>query len=133
MENNHPVLREIIDLFVEPSRKARYIYLWEKPKRRSQLLDELLHDAGDLRHDRRQELDPPLSDPDQLLALMRKKGAGTTCHAFGSSEFDGQETDLRTALAKVAGRMCEVVLYSRAAKVAFVEEHDGHQFILSVK
>jgi hypothetical protein len=133
MENNHPVLREIIDLFVEPARKARYVYLWEKPKRRAQLLAELLHDARDLRRDRRQELDPPLADPDQLMALMRKKGAGKTCHAFGWSKFDGQETDLRAALAEVAGRTCEVVLYSREAQVAFVEEHDGRQFILSVK
>ncbi|MDQ1816609.1 hypothetical protein RBA41_25235 [Massilia sp. CCM 9210] len=64
---------------------------------------------------------------------MRKKGAGQTCHAFACPEFAGQETGLRAALAEVAGRMREVVLYSREAQAAFVEEHDGHQFILSVK
>lgn len=133
MENSHLVLREIIELFVEPSRKARYLYLWEKPKRRAQLLDELLHDAGDLRADRSRALDPPLSDPDQLLALMRKYGAGKTCHVFGWSDVDGEQADLRAALAEVAGRMREVIVYVRDAQLAFVEEHDGHQFILSLK
>ncbi|NHZ93738.1 hypothetical protein F2P45_32775 [Massilia sp. CCM 8733] len=133
MENNHPVLREIIELFVEPSRKARYLYFWEKSKRRAQLLDELLHDARDLRADRSRELVPTLSDPDQLLALMRKQGAGKTCYVFGRSTFDGEQADLRAALADVAGRMREVIVFARDTQLAFVEEHDGRQFILSMK
>lgn len=133
MENNHPVLREIIALFVEPSRKARYLYFWEKSKRRTQLLDELLHDASDLRADRTRELVPTLSDPDQLLALMRKQGAGKTCYVFGRSRFDGEQADLRAALAEVAGRMREVIVFSRDAQLAFVEEHDGRQFILTTR
>lgn len=133
MDNHHPVLREIIELFVEPSRKARYLYLWEKLKRRPQLLDELLHDARDLRADRSRALDPTLSDPDQVLALMRQHGAGKSCHVFGRSSFDGEHADLRAALAEAVGRMREVIVYAREARVAFVEEHDGRQFILSMK
>ena len=56
-------LREIIDLFVDPSFKKRMIYLWEKPKRRAQLLDELLHCAGYFREACSIHLDPPLEDP----------------------------------------------------------------------
>ena len=128
MEASHLVLREFIDLFVAPASMERCVYLWEKPKRRSQLLEELLHDARCLRRDRRQGIDSSLSEPEQLLALLRKKGAGQTCFVYGRSDFDEHEVDLRTAL---AGRLSEVLLYCREARVAFVEEHDGKRFIFS--
>jgi hypothetical protein len=134
MEAPDSVLREIIDLFVQPAHVERLLFFLEKPKRRSQLYEELLHDASKLRRDRQQALVPPLSDPDQLLALLRKKGAGQACFVFGSHhEPDGQQADFRTALASVAGQMSEVILYCPQAQVAFVEEHDGQQFILSTK
>ena len=130
MQSSHQVLREFIDLFVEPDSMERCVYLWEKPRRRPQLLEELLHDASSLRRDRRQEVEPALSQPEQVLALLRKKGAGTTCFVYGRSDFDEQEVDLRTAL---AGRLSEVLLCCRDARVAYVEEHDGKRFIFSVK
>jgi hypothetical protein len=134
MEASDSVLREIIDLFVQPAHVERLLFFLEKPKRRSQLYEELLHDASKLRRDRRQALVPPLSDPDQLLALLRKKGAGQVCFVFGSRhELDGQQVDSRTALGSVAGQMSEVILYFPQAQAAFVEEHDGQQFICSAK
>ena len=88
MEVSHLVLREFIDLFVAPASMERCVYLWEKPKRRSQLLEELLHDARSLHRDRRQEIESSLSEPEQLLALLHKKGAGQTCFVYGRSDFD---------------------------------------------
>lgn len=133
MNNHHDVLREIIDLFVYPSSKKRIVYLWEKPKRRAQLLDELLHCAAEFRDDRCIKLVPPLEDPALVAQRMRKLGAGKTCFVFGWSEWDGQEADLDLALAEVVGRQCESMLYCRKSQVAFVEEHDGHQFLLHMK
>ncbi|KQV78574.1 hypothetical protein ASD15_22490 [Massilia sp. Root351] len=134
MEASDAVLRDIIDRFVQPEHAERFLYLLEKPKRRSQLYEELLHDASSLRRDKRQALEPPQSDPDQLLALLRKKGAGQTCFIFSRRHaLDGQQVDFRTALASVAGQMSEAILYCPKAHVAFVEEHDGRQFILSAK
>lgn len=133
MNNHHDVLREIIDLFVDPSRKERIVYLWEKPKRRAQLLDELLHCAGDFRDDRSTRLEPSIEDPELVAQRMRKLGAGKSCFAFGYLDFDGQEGDLDAALAEVVGQQREVLLYCRKSQVAFVEEHDGHQLLLHMK
>jgi hypothetical protein len=132
MNDHHDILREIIDLFVHPERKKRIIYLWEKPKRRAQLLDELLHCAGDFRDDRSIALDPPLENPQLVAQRMRKLGAGKSCFGFGHYEVDGLEVDLDVALAQVVGQQREVLLYCRKSQVAFVEEHDGHQLLLYI-
>lgn len=133
MNDHNDVLREIIDLFVHPSRKKRIVYLWEKPKRRIQLLQELLHCAGDFRDDRSTQLLPPLDDPDLVAQRMRKLGAGKSCIAFSSYDSDGQEVDLDVALAEVVGQQGEVLLYCRKSQVAFVEEHDGRQLLLHMQ
>jgi hypothetical protein len=133
MGHHHDILREIIDLFVHPERKKRLIYLWEKPKRRAQLLDELLHCAADFRDDRSIRLDPPLEDAALVAQRMRTLGAGKACFAFGDLESDGLEIDLDAALAEVVGKQREVLLYCRKSQVAFVEEHDGHQLLLYIK
>lgn len=133
MDNHHDILREIIDLFVHPARKKRIIYLWEKPRRRAQLLDELLHCAGEFRDERSIKLDPPLEDPALVAQRMRKLGAGKSCFAFGYLDFDGLEGDLDAALAEVVGKQHEVLLYCRKSQVAFVEEHDGRQLLLHMK
>ncbi len=130
MNNNHAVLREFIDVFVDASRMERFVFLWEKPKRRDQLLDELLHCLGFFRADRSIELARPLADPALVAQRMRALGAGKTCFVFGASDADGQEADLDVVLREVVGMQREVLLYCRKSQVAFVEEHDGHQLLL---
>ena len=134
MDADDSALREVIDLFVQQGYQERFLYLLEKPKRRAQLYEDLLHDAARMRRDRRLELTPPQSDPGHLIMLLRNKGAGQTCFVFSRRhDLDGQQVDLRAAVESVAGQMSEVILYCPEAQVAFVEEHDGRQFILSQK
>src|SRR5437773_2276966 len=96
--------------FVVPERRARYLELLPRKKGRKKILDRLNHhsdlDARCLR-----ELSFSESRTDSLYNLLKKKGAGATCHVLAdSSELDGRDVPLQEALDHLASHQFGMVL-----------------------
>ncbi len=136
MRDRHEVLREIIDLYIEPMYSERIIYLWEKkPKRRQQLYDELFHCIDWFRSPLSTDLDPPIADPGRVGQLMRKLGAGKICLVYSIYDYDrpAEDADLDVALREYVGQQRSCLLFCPTSKVAFCEDHNGSQLLLHLK
>ncbi len=93
----------MVRAFVIPSRRERLLEQLRNPKRRNKATGSLDH----FRHldSRRVVLVPGVSTPAVLERLLRKRGAGGTCHVISSNpRVDGRRMPLGEALRQVVGR-----------------------------
>lgn len=85
-----------ISTFVVPAKRARYAEFLAKPKRRGEVLDRWNH-FFDFVPELATQV--PRDSPEQLITLLRKRGAPATAYLIGRpSELDGSELPLAEAV-----------------------------------
>ncbi len=95
LTNEHEI--GFVTSFVIPVRRDRYLSMLGNPKRRRKILDRLNH-AQDIDFSLARRV-PPVCSGDSLSVLLKRLGAGDTCHVIAdSSEMDGHTLPLREAL-----------------------------------
>ena len=126
---NHAVA--LIDAFVSPARRDRYLALLTSSKGRAKLRGKLAH-FRDL--DRRYVFRIAASEHtvEAISDLLRSKGAPATCYALSESvELDDRELELSAALEAVVGRGIGTFLSCIPGQLGYFEgEESGDRYLL---
>lgn len=120
-----------VSAFVVPEKRARYLELLAKPKRRSEITNRFSHFFDFLPQLARQV--PRNSD---VAALLRKQGAGDIAHVIGGRDaLDGKDMPLEEAIIKATIDPGGVVISCIPGRLALYmkEFPPGDTFILSNK
>ncbi|HEX7862034.1 MAG TPA: hypothetical protein VF773_17000 [Verrucomicrobiae bacterium] len=123
---------ELISSFVVPEKRARYLELLAKPKRRREILDRLNH-CFDIMPQFATTSNWRLAS--ELERLLRAKGAGDIAHVIAdNSELDGLDLPLFEALDGVLSHQFGSVVSCIPGRLAFYKkEAPGDAFILERK
>ncbi len=119
---NSPLMNEhevaFVMAFIIRERHERYLSLLGNPKRRSKLLNRLNH-AQDIDFSLARQM-PPACSGESLAGLLKRLGAGDTCHVIAdSSEMDGHTLPLREALWRASCLGFGVVLSCLPGRLCF--------------
>lgn len=119
----HPAEEALIRTFVQKERRPRAIFELETRNRRRKFLERLAHHYESV-------FEPgcliPIpeagADVRRLAQLLRRHGAGETCHVLSSNAaVDGQDMPLTDALLAVVGYGRPSVLICEPGPVAYFE------------
>ena len=122
-----------VSAFVIPEKRARYVEFLAKPKRRGEILDRLNHFFDFIPELATQV---PRDSPEQLAALLRKRGAPAKAYFLGGgSTSDGCELPLVEAIDRAYGGGWGTVVSCVPGRLAlYVQEFPpGDTFILSIR
>ncbi len=121
----------LIEAFVLPRSRARYLEFLPKPMLRERLLRALdhLHDL-DARYAHR--IPPDKQNASDIATLLRHKGAPSTCHVIsGSRDLDGREMPLGMVLAEVVGCGMGTLLSCIPGRLGYFESEEvGERYLL---
>ncbi len=121
----------LIRAFIKADRRPRLLELRSTLKGRAKLCASLAHFQNlDLRY--AQLLPATKHAPRDIEELLRKKGAPETCHILSeSSELDGQEMPLKSALEKLVGAGMGSFLSCIPGRLGYFEsEERGERYVL---
>ncbi len=114
--NEHEVA--FVMAFIIRERRERYLSMLGNPKRRRKILDRLNH-SQDIDFSLARQV-PPACSGDSLAVLLKRLGAGDTCHVIAdSSEMDGHTLPLREALWRATFHGFGVVLSCLPGRLCF--------------
>jgi len=126
-------LEALIEAFVVPERRERYLFLARTPKRRTELTNRLAHwrdfDA------RFAAILPPSAQtsPAAVVRFLAARGAPQSCYVLSESpEHDGQVMPLADAAAAAVGRGMGTVLSCIPGRLAYYESEDGERYVFGV-
>ena len=89
----------IIRSFIEPRKRGQYIARLGSPKTRQKFAVHHLCHMRDLDLRFAHRIPPGQQNSGDVLRLLRERGASDRCYVISaSSDFDGEETELRVAL-----------------------------------
>jgi len=121
---------DIIKLFVVSERRERMHGFAANPKRRSDLIDGMLHDRRALDPRALTEL-PSTSTPATVRAMLTKPRGKGIAHVISDiAEVDGRDLPLDEALTAVMGRQRDTLVFALETQHAYYENHEGEQFLL---
>jgi hypothetical protein len=115
----------LIRAFFAPTKRARYVEMIAKPKKRKNFLRELSHFKS---LDSRYCLALPkgMHGSEQIAAFLVQKGAPQMCWVTSEdSGLDGKQMPLVDALRQVVGHQMGTFLSCVAGKLAYFEDEDG--------
>jgi hypothetical protein len=120
-----------IRAFVRWDRRDRLLALLAKPKRRIDVVRALAHfNAFDV--SKISTIPPAQQTPEDIVALLRRRGAGEWCYAISESrEFDAKRFVLSEVLGALVGRGIGTVLSCVPGQLAYFEgEGRNSRFLL---
>jgi len=124
--------RQLIEAFILPQRRSRYLEFLARPKHRKKIISELPH----FKHlDPRSVVSIPPREQHwkNIRALLLSMGAPDLCHALSEdSEIDGKELPLQKALQCVVGSGMGTFLSCVPGKLGYFEDED-QRWILQLK
>jgi len=122
-------LEAIVRLFVRKEKQERILFLASKPRRRSELLSDLLHDTRSL--DLAVASRITATAADVAAVAQRLGGAGERAYcASDIVDVDDRELTVGEALRLVIGRERDSIVFCPRTRVAFYENHEGEQLVL---
>lgn len=123
-----------VTAFIRPEKQDRYRQLLGNPKRRRKILEDLAH-SSDFMDGTGVKIPPSEQTPEGIERLLRRLGAGSTCHAISENgDLDGKELDLQQALQAVVGFGLATCLSCIPGKLGYYEGEDmGERMILRKK
>lgn len=120
-----------VHAFIRRERQARYLAGLASTKTRHKLITYRFCDTHDLDMRFARRIEPSEQFAEPIYALLRGKGAPDTCYVFGASELDGQEIDLREALAAIVGHLCCTFISCLPGKLVYFEaELENERYLL---
>ena len=95
-----PVVEEaVVRSFIEPRKRAQYITRLGSVKTRQKFMNGHFFHMRDLDPQYAQRIPPGQQNAEDVLRLVRERGSSELCYVIsGSSNYDGEEIDLRLAL-----------------------------------
>jgi hypothetical protein len=120
---------DTIRAFVSSTKRDRYVAFVTNEKRRKDFVRDLAHfDDFDARYIVR--ISTTDQNPAGIEALLRARGAGSSCHVISESSFlDGRVMNLAEALKETIGCGMGTILCCKSAQLAYFENED-QRFIL---
>lgn len=119
----------LVNAFILPTRRERYLECLAKPKKRARFRAELAHFKA-LNPKFVVAIPPSQQNPSSVLKLLTEKGAGSKCWVISESrEMDGQEMDLETVLKETIGGGMGTLISCVPGKLAYFED-EGSRYIL---
>jgi hypothetical protein len=119
----------LVNAFILPTRRERYLECLVKPKKRARFRAELAHFKA-LNPKYVVNIAPREQHLPSILKLLIAKGAGTKCWVISEfDEMDGQELDLELALRETIGRGMGTFISCVPGKLAYFED-EGRRCIL---
>ncbi len=121
----------LVNAFIDPARRARWLELLTSTKGRRRLLATLAHAAPlDLRYAHR--VSGSQSSASAIEVTLRGKGAPEYCYALSeASDLDGRELLLSEALGRVVGYGMGTFLSCVPGRLGYFEsEEQGERYIL---
>ncbi len=134
MNNEHATaILEMVNLFVQKERRARFIELFSKPKRYSDALWDLLHDPRYF--DKKVIIEVPntANTVELIYERLKKLGFKNNCFVFSCmSEFDGKFISTSKALEDICFNT-DSMLFCPISKTGYYEGHEGWRYILKAQ
>ena len=126
-------LEALINAFVVPERRDRYLFLARTPRRRGELTNRLAH-WRDFDARRATALPPEArTSPAAVAAFLAAHGAPNSCYVLSElREYDGQAMPLADATAAVVGRGMGTVLSCIPGRLAYYESEDGDRYVFAM-
>jgi hypothetical protein len=127
VEHEEPLIRA----FVRPDRRPRLLELLASSKGRLKLRSSLAHFRDlDMRFAR--PVEPSKQHARDIELMLRAKGAPVTCHVLSeSSELDGREMPLESALRDIVGRGMGAFVSCIPGRLGYFESEEvGERYIL---
>ena len=125
---NKEILTEIVNLFVIPEKRSRFLGFIESPKRYDDFLWELLNDPRNLKPECIIELPNNEQFVESFSQQLRKLGAGDKAYLVSSNdEDDGKIGNLEEILSSVYG---EGLVYCLDRNLGYYEGHENWRYIL---
>lgn len=124
--------KQIIEAFVVPSKRARFLEGLANPKKRPKTLDRLYHHIDDLDSRYRWQVPSGEQSSAEILANLKARGAPDECYIVSCwDKFDQQTMPLRDALEGVVGYGMGTIISCIPGRLAYYEaEEPGQRFIL---
>jgi hypothetical protein len=125
-------LEALIEAFVLPERRERYLFLARTPKRRTEITKRLAHWQD---FDARCALALPSDARSSAAAVARfltARGAPPSCYVLSESRgYDGRLMPLVDAAAGIFGRGMGTVLSCIPGRLAYYESEDGERYVFA--
>src|ERR1700733_15972790 len=113
---------EFVRAFIVPTKTERYLEMVRKPKKRVKFISELSHFKS-LNPKYSFMIRPSEKDPPSVAALLRSKGAGSTCWVISENrDLDAREMNLELALKETIGRQMGTIISCVPGKLAYFED-----------
>jgi hypothetical protein len=115
----------LVNAFILPTRRERYLECLTKPKKRVRFRAELAHFKA-LNPKFVVNIAPNQQHLSSIIRLLTAKGAGTKCWVISEfGEMDGRELDLEMALKETIGAGMGTFISCIPGKLAYFEDEDG--------
>jgi len=124
MTNGREHKRQFVLSFIIPERQNRYLELFEKPKRRTDITDSLAHFKHlDMRYV--VQIARTRQHRRDILTVLKEKRALDRCWAISENDnLDGKEVDLSEALEMIVGYDMGTILSCILGRLAYFEDED---------
>jgi hypothetical protein len=125
--------RAIVEAFIRPEIRERYMTLLAHPKRRSSITERLTS-IKDFEPSCLVAIAGAEQHAEALFANLRSRGAPATCYVIsGDKDLDARELRLEDALAATVGYGSGTLLSCIAGKLGFVEAESTSERYLLVR
>jgi hypothetical protein len=121
-----------VKAFIDSDKQSRYLEMLANQKRRNTFLVRFAHHL-DYIPSLAVQIPPAQQTSEQIYKLLRKRGAGDTCHVISAmSGIDGKDFKLQEALNEVVGFGMGTVVSCVPGALAYYEaDAIGERFILA--
>lgn len=120
---NKEIEKIIVKSFFAKRIQNRVLFELSSTKKRKDALSRLCHTyRTTLKEEYMTAIEKPNSDPVEIVALLKKNGAGDTCYVISrNEEIDGKELPMLTALEKAVGYGMPTIIACIPNKLAYFE------------
>ena len=126
-------LEALIEAFVLPERRDRYLFLARTPKRRTELTNRLAHWRDFAPHRAAALPRDAHASPAAVARFLETQGAPRSCYVLSEArEYDGRVMPLVDAAAAVVGRGMGSVLSCIPGRLAYYESEEGDRYVFTV-
>jgi hypothetical protein len=129
---NKEYLTRIVQTFVLPNRRDRFLSFMESTRRYNDFLDNLLHDPRYLDPRTIEHLSGAEKSATVVATKLRRLGARSDAYLVGhcGELEDGTRAPLNDLLEACVGSMTDCMVYCADANVAYYEGHEGFGYLL---
>jgi Pretoxin HINT domain len=126
-----PHVETVIRLFVAKARQERLVTLAGTKGRRTDFVNDALHDRRRLASEVLIPLTHPAFNWESALREMRLRGATSLAYCIADDvDFDDTERPLEFALRTFVGRARDALVFAIGSTVAYYENHEGEQYLI---